>query len=155
MFHGAESRSFDEAIEQHSGSIENGFYARQLGRYLDLFKRDQLLIMLYEDLVANPAEGLKTIFAFLDIDPRVTVPADTIQERVNATRLRQPGEKKSRGLLAKIRKAIRSPAPPAPVPDKLQYPPLNSQVREKLLAIYRDDIRALETMLDRDLSHWR
>lgn len=155
MFHGAESRSFDEAIEQHSGSIENGFYARQLGRYLDLFKRDQLLIMLYEDLVANPAEGLKTIFAFLDVDPRVTVPADTIQERVNATRLRQPGEKKSRGLLAEIMKAIRPPAPPAPVPDKLQYPPLNSQVREKLLAIYRDDIRALETMLDRDLSHWR
>ena len=107
MFHGAESRSFDEAIEQHSDSIENGFYARQLGRYFDLFKRDQLLIMLYEDLVADPAEGLKTIFAFLDIDPRVTVPADTIQERVNATRLRNfPG--RADALLSFLRGPTRS-----------------------------------------------
>jgi hypothetical protein len=48
--------------------IDRGFYYKQLKRYYDLFKQDQIHIILYDDFLNNPGGILERIFAFLDVD---------------------------------------------------------------------------------------
>lgn len=48
--------------------IEAGFYYKQLRRYLHLFDRRQMLIMLYDDIRNEPEKCLKDILIFLDVD---------------------------------------------------------------------------------------
>lgn len=48
--------------------IEHGFYGEQLEACLQLFKREQLLILDYEDLSVNPDVLLKKLFNFLGVD---------------------------------------------------------------------------------------
>lgn len=45
-----------------------GFYSRQLAPFIEAFGRDRLLVVGYEDLVAQPALRLKEIFDFLGLD---------------------------------------------------------------------------------------
>lgn len=55
-----------EVIEEHLAFSE---YARQLDRYVQLFGRDRIHLLLLEDLQKNPQTELSQICKFLDIDP--------------------------------------------------------------------------------------
>jgi hypothetical protein len=43
-------------------------YVEQLRRYHELFPADQILVLIYDDLVADNAEAVRTVFRFLDVD---------------------------------------------------------------------------------------
>jgi len=86
---GNESLSFDEAIKQEPERLRNeeekiyqdqysfnhqklsylsrGAYAEQLERYLELFKKEQMLILKSEDFFASPQQILNRVFSFLGI----------------------------------------------------------------------------------------
>jgi hypothetical protein len=149
-YYGVETRSFEEAVEGRSGSIENSFYAKQLAAYFGLFSRDQIFVAIYEETVADPVTGLRSIFSFLGVDPDVQIPAQTIETRVNVTR-----EAGSRGFLAKLRRKLQHRFPGAAAGDAPRPPPLKPETRQRLLALYREDIARLETLIGRDLSLWR
>ena len=40
------------------------------------------------------------------------------------------------------------------LPKKADYVPLDENLRQELMAVYRDDISRLEELLGRDLSGW-
>src|SRR6185295_14483558 len=46
--------SFERALAAHPEYVEQGRYGEQLARYLRLFPRDQLLVLVYEDSLAAP-----------------------------------------------------------------------------------------------------
>ena len=48
--------------------IEPGFYADQLERVYDLFPKERILVLLFDDLVADNAAFLRPFFAFLGVD---------------------------------------------------------------------------------------
>ncbi len=48
--------------------IDRGYYYRQLRRYLKFFGREQLLILLFDDLQTMPGKVMKEVFHFLDVD---------------------------------------------------------------------------------------
>ena len=48
--------------------IEPGFYADQLERAHALFPRERVLVLLFDDLVADNTAFLRTFFSFLDVD---------------------------------------------------------------------------------------
>jgi len=52
--------------------VERGFYGEQVARALELFPRDQLLVLKSEDLRADPAGPLAKVRAFLGLPPRTT-----------------------------------------------------------------------------------
>lgn len=55
--------------ERH-GVLSMGAYDEQLQDYLELFQRDQLLILIFEeDVVEHPETGLQKTCDFLDLDP--------------------------------------------------------------------------------------
>lgn len=52
------------------GVIDYGRYDRHIQTYLELFPREQLLVLVFEeDVVANPQDGLRKTVRFLDVDP--------------------------------------------------------------------------------------
>jgi len=54
--------------------LDCGYYARQLRRYLDLYPREQLRVVLYDDLVRDPAGLVRSLWTFLGLDPDAASP---------------------------------------------------------------------------------
>jgi Sulfotransferase domain len=139
-----------------------GFYYLQLKRYFDLFPRDQIAVYLYEEFQARPLAIVQQMFAFLGVDPGFA-PDVSLQHNVS-------GEPRSRLL----HKALAHPNAakdlvkgllPEPTRRRMRArlmkwnilptpPNLASETRRALLNLYRDDILRLESLIDRDLSHW-
>ncbi len=79
---GAESLPFREAVEheaercrealplQHRvfSYIDRGFYAHQVRRLFNIFGKENCLVLLNEDLRANHARTLQSVFEFLHVD---------------------------------------------------------------------------------------
>lgn len=64
--------------------VERGFYGRQLARALDLFPRDQLLLLRSDDLRRDPDATIGAISAFLGIAPPPgPIPAKTSRPAAN------------------------------------------------------------------------
>jgi hypothetical protein len=95
---GFEDLSFEEAIEEepkrldkeverlladphyysytyeHHSYVTQGQYAEQLTRWLEGFRRDQLLVLLSEDFYADPSRTVNRVFEFIGLPPaRVAV----------------------------------------------------------------------------------
>jgi hypothetical protein len=57
------------ALLERFGVFEVGRFFTLLTAYLDLFRRDQILVLFFEeDIVQRPHEGLKKVCSFLEID---------------------------------------------------------------------------------------
>jgi hypothetical protein len=59
---------------KHASYVARGEYARQLERWLDVFPREQILVIRSEDLYQRSAEAFTRVAEFLAIDPDVTIP---------------------------------------------------------------------------------
>jgi hypothetical protein len=63
---GRATRRFESTIRHHPGTlIQRGLYREQARRYLDLFERDRLLFLLFEDFVSDPLAALRHAARFL------------------------------------------------------------------------------------------
>lgn len=175
---GAEERSVDDefaravdaahldgppelAISDPEVWLRSGLYFEHLTRWYALFPREQLLVFLYEDLVRDPNDLMRRIFAFLDVDDSFVLPTT---EAFNASVVprsqrvfslfttknpfmryaRSIAPARLRGVAARTRNRILAE-------DK---PPMDPDLQRKLRAIYRDDTRQLQGLLGRDLSGW-
>jgi hypothetical protein len=63
----AETMSFEEYQQTESSVREQGRYAEQIARYDALFPREQLLILIYEDIRKDPVAFMRRIYEFLGI----------------------------------------------------------------------------------------
>jgi hypothetical protein len=54
-------------------AVRQGFYARWLGRYLDYFPTEQLLVLQYEACAADPGSQLAATYHFLGLGDHVPV----------------------------------------------------------------------------------
>ena len=51
-----------------TGYVVWGEYGRILAGYLGVFRRDQILVLYTSDLKDNPAEAMRSVYEFLDVD---------------------------------------------------------------------------------------
>ena len=105
--------------------LSRGFYSEQIRRVWQFFPREQLLILKQDDLLNNPQTTLDTIYHFLNISTHST------QESINIPSWRT--EESS--------------------PERTQNLPLiskqtSSDIWFKLMEVYREEIKTLETMLN-------
>lgn len=57
-----------DVIRTHPAYAEHGLYAGQIKRYLQHFSREQILIMIYEDIASAPYQFMRTVYRFLGVD---------------------------------------------------------------------------------------
>jgi hypothetical protein len=169
LTYGVTRKSFREQIEASLRSrnrefsllwpfLESGQYYEQVKRYLGEFPRSQVHISYYEDLERAPARLVADLFSFLGIDSGF-VP--DVSHRHNEPRIPKLG--RSVYLLKKwgAWPYLRQPAPRRLGP-RLRSLTMRSRGALKiepkdrafLTGYYRDDIRRLSSLLNRDLSAW-
>jgi len=69
---GAERRPAEVAVLEDERYLNCSRYAMQVDRYLEHVDRDRLLLVRSEDLRATRVETMRSIYAFLGLDPNVT-----------------------------------------------------------------------------------
>ncbi|MBV8545224.1 MAG: sulfotransferase [Acidobacteria bacterium] len=153
-----ERRSADEVLQPRNYQFEAGRYHAKLRRYFDTFPREQIKIILFDDLVARPRETVQSLFSFLGVDPDFAVDTSvrylvTMYPRflrltrlfnATATAVARNAPWASRtGLGTPLRRLLLRK--PDPIPRVLW---------QRLTDQYRDDIIATAELIGRDLSHW-
>jgi len=141
-----------------------GFYFEQLTRYFNLFPKDQIQVFTYEDLRSDQEGVLKNIFKFLDVDTNF-IPDISVKFNVS-------GKQKSKLLHSLTLGLFNNPNPIRwlsrhIVPESLRWKVTNrirelnlisqkipEKIKAELINGYRYDIIKLQTLIDRDLSHW-
>lgn len=137
--------------------VDHGRYAHHLRRFLDLFPRDQLLLLFYEDIARDPATQLERLARHVRHEGRLEPPViEKVKDSGAAVvplplrRMLRPlrplldpfrdttGMRNLRGLLAR----------------PVSYPPLTPDLEARLRDHYADDIAALATLTGRDLTAW-
>ena len=165
--------NFVEALDQEDARIaqnweylwrykQMGFYFPQLSRYFEQFPPAQIRIYLFDDLSARPTELLDDICDFLEIDAALM---PEISKRYNVSGI--PKNRLLHNLVVSqdslVKRAIRPFIPSEAVRQQirsriskrnLSKPEMSAEAREKLVGVYREDVAKLETLIDRDLSHW-
>lgn len=156
--------SFDEAIEIRSDLVERGLYARHLAPYLERFDRDQLLLLLFDDLKEDNEMFARRMFDFLGVDCDF-FPDAAEEKSLGASKPR------SRWLALaakKIAVAVRNFGFPAlltrikrhPWTNRVlyrpfseeEYPEMKPATRERLREYYADDVRRLEGIVGESLE---
>jgi hypothetical protein len=156
---GRETQDPEEALQPGSYPFETSRYYPRLRRYYDRFPREQIKVILFDDLAANPQNVLRELFLFLDVDPgfiadtsirhnKAVAPRSLFLNRLFNTGMRLfrpivPQWLLSRGLATRLRRPIlRKPEPMSPL------------LRRRLTEQFRDDILATGELIGRDLSDW-
>lgn len=80
---GTEHREIEEAISEKSVYVGVSDYAHQISRYLAVFPRKSIHVLLYEDLIADPKTTVEKVFRWLEIDTEIA--ADIALQHLHRT----------------------------------------------------------------------
>src|SRR5258706_5115615 len=138
-----------------------GFYTHQLKRYYSTFEPSQLQVIVYDDYSAQPAKVVKDAYRFLEGDDKITPDTSTrynvslVPKHIGVHALvagEHPAKTAAKALLpVRIRQAMKQRV----VERNLMRPvPMDAEVRQRLVTLFRADILELQEMIGRDLSHW-
>jgi hypothetical protein len=162
-----EELSFEDALQKEPERItegahyrfhyvRSGIYSPQVQRYIDAFGHGSVRIYLFEDLRDAPAL-VRDIFSFLGVNASHFV--DTHRQFNPSGPVRSP--LLGRFLQNRFPRLRRTfPGTARTVKHTLmrynvkEPPPMSATARRQLTRVFHEDILRLESMLDRDLSHW-
>ncbi len=148
--------SFEQAIAE-GRFLKRGNYAEQIGNVLESFSRDQLLVLLLDDLKSDALAVYQTCCEFLGVDKRwadrcLIPPLNLTRWRVNplfSLVMHCPGVGRQllriRGLSKVARLGPRR---------KFKRPPMSASAQSQLVKYYRDSNRQVGEMIGRELDHW-
>lgn len=80
---GNEYREILSAVQNNPQYCEVSYYARQLRPYFEQFSHEQILTLTFENMIANPVEVLRQIFAWLGVDTDFEPP--NLRQKVHVT----------------------------------------------------------------------
>lgn len=154
-----ESRPAARAIQPGDMTFDESLYAASLRRYLALFPRENLRILVFDDLVSAPGDTVRGLLEFLDVDASVPVRTDMAfndsrspRSLLLTTLLHQlvrfgspllPRRFRGRGLIALAQKPLFT-----------EREPIDPALRQRLASAFRDDVRETSEIVGRDLTGW-
>jgi hypothetical protein len=163
---GSFSGPFEDCLSLRHHTIQKGFYSRQIRRYLRYFRRDQLLVLVFERAVADVPSTKETLACFVGI-ALDRFPLTVGTNRVNRSYI--PRSRLAYALstyavcnlqkwdldwvinmanrLGIDRERLFGTAGP--------LPPMKEETRQYLGELYVDEVRELESLLQIDLECWR
>ena len=172
---GGETRSFMEVIEDDLKKLEKfgvrkaggyalqrGFYSWQVAMYFELFGREQVKTLLFDDLQRDANGFMKELYAFLGVSTAFDA-VTSIQHNVSGT----PKNKALDALLAgnAITKGIKKTLPKIETSKayvkamgvknrNLEKAGMSQEERKLLRELYAEDMTKLAEMIDQDVSGW-
>ena len=135
--------------------VGSGRYVRHLEMVSRHFPREQLLVILFDDLRSDVGETFARTCRFIGVDDTV-VPSDVGRIVNPSTRLRS---ERLRRVMLQTKAFRRVPFGLAHAIDRWnrreeKNPPMDAASRELLAREYADDNAALAALIGRDLSGW-
>lgn len=161
---GIEKRSFEQVILEENKYVKRGFYFLEIVPYFEIFDRQSIKILLYDDLCNNPINFIKDLFAFIGVDDNF-IPDMGKKGRKGGL----PKNQYLNQLLTKPNfwrssaAAVLKLAMPLQLRQKIRTRMINNntykatlspEARRKLIEIYKSDILKLQDLIERDLSNW-
>jgi len=182
---GFEKLSFGQALEAEAGRMasedfiqnspmhptfyfyrENGFYSKQVEHYFSIFKKVNIKIFIFEEMIHQLEKTCSEIFAFLGVDQDFT-PSFEVHNAAQSGRA--TGLHKT---LASPPALLKNTFDRLPMKIKMwayqllkslywlntkksERPSMNKDIRKSLVEEYEPDIRRLEKLIDHDLSIWK
>ncbi len=138
--------------------LQFGLYYEQVKRYLALFPKDNVLVHLYDDWHAQPKRIIAETFRFLGVDDSFLPDMSRKYQQPRVPRLPAVNHFFRRlGIRQNLRRL--TPQRLLPTIRSLAFRPRRSVLmdpseRQYLISYYRDDIKMLEGLLNRDLGTW-
>ncbi len=152
---GWEKRPFLAAVKEDSQYLSASDYVAQLDLYLQLFSRDKVLLLIFEDFKANPLEANRKVLRFLGLDDAIELNLDKpknagflyngIGARVNQLGIMKP---LSKIIPSSIKRWL------GPMVSK-KIPPISQTDRAWLSAYFEPRNVLLAQKTNLDLSIWR
>lgn len=164
---------YDDRFPRSKEVVEFGFYGAYITLFLEHFRQDQLLILIYEDIKKDPQKFADQIFEFLGVST-IALPGQVLASRpMKGVYAITPG----RVSLNKLKNSIcyrRNADNTRLYPRKNIFskavgrmadwwmakyyggskPKIDPDLRKQLTDIYQPDIEKLEQILGRKLSVW-
>jgi hypothetical protein len=160
--------SFERGLRNNPMYVEQGLYAKHLKRWLGHFPRDRILVVLMDDVEADPRRVCRTVYGFLGVDesfvppdfdsryngsfatrsPRLTRLKDAAYSMTRAPGLRWAWEVAARAGLKPLYHGLNV------VPSGAVIPPAQPDTLAWLHDRFEPEIRELETLLERPLTPW-
>lgn len=138
-----------------------GFYASQVQRFIDLFGRDHVMVIIFEEWTKRSELYLDAVCRFIQVEPGKI---RKVGERKNVTEVSLSHVMRQRIASIPFAALFLSSALPSSLRLRAHYllaqfrsrkPTMRPNVRKELLSVFRDDIDELERLLSLDLSQWR
>ena len=142
--------------------VDKGYYYQQVKDYIDNFKH--VKIVFYDTLEKQPEKLLSDIYQFLGV---------TQLQEAKMVKRNQSGEMKVKWLKQMMttrknpilnffrklmsrdtKKKLRNWAKDKLLRYNLKKTEMNPETRRKLIALYSEDIKQLQTLVQKDLSDW-
>jgi hypothetical protein len=134
-------------------------YAEQVQRYFEVFGREKVFVIVYDDFAKNPESVYRDTLRFLDVNPNFTTKLSVVNPSHAPRSLRLQ------------RLFVQRLAPAARVfPKRLQRsvgrlllrlntlnrprPPMDKKLKVRLLTEVKPEVEELSRLLGRDLSSW-
>ena len=143
-------------------NLSQSTYTPQLERYLSYFARENLLVLIYEEIYQDAQKTLDDCARYLGVAPGFT--PLSLGNRVNNSVDVSIMHNQVWGLRRAIKglpPAIEKPLAKAGrrifdyLPKKRRWGPLDADLKAELSRDFAADIEQLERLLDRDLDIWR
>lgn len=161
--------SFEAGLANNPMYLEQSRYGTHLRRWQQCFPEAQILILLQEDIEADPVSVAKQVYSFLDVDTEHV--SSFLHVRSNESHLYR-----SR-FVESTRKGLRNTARSLGMdgvwraaqraglqrlyrqfnrrPPTLAIPPVSEPTRAYLRDLLAEEVRCVEDILGRPLPHWR
>jgi len=141
-----------------------GLYYKQVKAYLDAFKN--VKILLTEEFRDNPDTEMRSILEFLEVDPNLAFNTNKEHNKSGEPKFKSlqkliTQENLVKKTLRPVFRAAFNKERRAKMRKKVKniniasYPPMDPEIRHELIEFYRNDIEALEGLLEKPLDKWK
>lgn len=152
---------------RHPGHVlyrEQASFSEQLERYFAIFGRDHVHVIIFDDLVRDPAATYRSVLRFLEVDPTFLPEFSVVNpnKRYRSWKLGHlikkppppvrrmartflPRLEQRRGLTRTLMRLLVKQQP---------RPPMDPALRRRLQQELAPEVERLSGLLDRDLNYW-
>ncbi|MEO0819615.1 MAG: sulfotransferase [Pseudomonadota bacterium] len=160
---------FEAGMANNPCYVEQGRYATHFRRWLELFPREQILALLFEDIRRDPDTALKQVYTFLGVDPeaRVDIAGRRSNESVAfrfealALALQRGGKALRKAGLGGALERFKAFGPVRALMNlnkqdlREAVPPMSEESRRAIAAELADEMRELAVLLGRESLPWK